>query len=402
MTKPLNSLCDLQIKNAKPEGNDTLLCDGGGLYVRIRGKKSKSFIYIYTDSVTKNRSKKTLGKYPDLSLRDARALRETLTNTNNVISTIPCHISNAIANKSLKFEDVARDYIEKKDILQNSKSDELNRLEKYVFPSLGGVNIDEFTSALASHVLEQVIALGYKETASRIASSIVSIFNDATCRGLIEMNTLTPLKSAYPSPKSQSLLAIEWRELRTFFQTLGSADVLPITRCLIEFQFHTITRPIEAASARWADIDLGLRIWTIPSKSQNELEHKIMLSQESVNILQTIKGLIGDKHEFVFPNQGRNRNGHMSSQTVNAVFKRIGYQGRFHGHGTRSLASTTLNEFGVNYDHIEKSLGHIEQNDARKAYNRAQYIHQRRKLMGFWSQFLVHQAGATLPCWERY
>ncbi|GAB7218297.1 tyrosine-type recombinase/integrase [Vibrio comitans] len=400
MTKPLNSLCDLQIKNAKPEGNDTLLCDGGGLYVRIRGENSKSFIFIYSDSVTKNRRKQTLGKYPNLSLRDARALRETL--TNNVISTIPCHISNAIANKSLKFEDIARDYIEKKDILQSSKSDELVRLEKYVFPSLGDVNIDEFTPALTSHVLDQVVTRGHKETASRIASSIISIFNDATCRGLIEMNALTPLKSVYKSPKSTPFLTIKWRELRTFFQTLGSANLLPITRCLIEFQFHTITRPIEAASARWADIDLEQRIWTIPSKSKNELEHKIMISQETVNILSTIKSLIGDKHEFVFPNQGRNRNGHMSSQTVNAVLKRIGYQGRFHGHGTRSLASTTLNEFGVNYDHIEKSLGHIEQNDSRRAYNRAEYIHQRRELMDFWSKFLVQQAGSTLPCWERY
>lgn len=400
MTIPLASLCDLDVKNEKLNGKDRLINDGGGLYLRVRGKSSKSFVYIYTDPITKKRRKISLGKYPETSLKDARLKREMLVKKLN--SSIPVHISDSIAEKSLAFEDIARDYIHKKPIQQDSKNDELSRLEKYIFPLLGAVNISEFTPALVSHVLEPLTTLCRMDTASRIVGSINSIFDDAACRGLIEFNKLTSLKGAYKSPASTPLLTIDWRELKAFFRTLSSANIQPITRCLIEFQFHTITRSIEAASARWEDIDLNLRIWTIPSKSKNEQVHKVILSFESVNILLTVKRLIGRAHKYVFPCQGANADGHMSSQTVNSVFKRIGYKNKFHAHGTRSLASTTLNEFGVNYDHIEKSLGHIEKNEIRKAYNRATYIHQRRELMAFWSEFLVQQAGTMLPCWELY
>ncbi|MEZ9874663.1 tyrosine-type recombinase/integrase [Vibrio breoganii] len=400
MTEPLCSLCDLEVKNAKPNGEDTLLNDGGGLYLRLRGKSSKSFVYIYIDQITKKRRKKGLGKYPETSLKDARLKRQKLAQKLN--SSVPVHISDAIEEKSLAFEDIARDYINKKPIQQTSRVDELRRLEKYVFPHIGATNINEFTPALVSHVLEPLTTLCRMDTANRIVGSINSIFDDAACRGLIEFNKLTSLKGAYRSPTSTPLLTIDWRELKIFFQALSSANTQPITRCLIEFQFHTITRPMEAASARWEDIDLEMRIWTIPSKSKNEEVHKVMLSIESVNILLTAKRLIGCDHKYVFPSQGANADGHMSSQTVNSVFKRIGYKNKFHAHGTRSLASTTLNEFGVNYDHIEKSLGHIEKNEIRKAYNRATYIHQRRELMAFWSEFLVQQAGTMLPCWELY
>ncbi|MEZ9850583.1 tyrosine-type recombinase/integrase [Vibrio breoganii] len=400
MTKSTHRLSHLEIKNAVALNEERLLADGNGLYVRIRENGTKTYMFFYTCPHTKRRKKITLGRFPAFTLKEAREKAEEL-QYQKLNSTMPASIYEQVQNKCLSFESIARELIGQKNVREDTQREEIARLSNHIFPHLGKTHINDFTPATVTVVLEPLAQEQKLETVARIICSINTIFDLAACRGLIEFNKLTSLKNAFDKPTSTPFKAITFRELLAFFNALSSTSMRPETHCLIEFQMHTIVRPIEAASATWEDIDLNTHLWTMPNnKSSNADIHKVTLSKQVIKILSTMKQLTGKQTGFVFPSFGSDKSTHMSSQTVNSVFKRMGYKDQFHSHGTRALASTTLNEFGLNFDHIEKSMGHIEKNDIRKVYNRASYIHERRLLTQWWSDFLEHKAGANRPCWE--
>lgn len=167
--------------------------------------------------------------------------------------------------------------------------------------------------------------------------------------------------------------------------------VSSITRFLIEWQLHTLTRPGEAAGTRWDEIDVDKKEWTIPaSRMKMRKEHVIPLSKQALQLLEAIKPLSGHR-EFVFPSD-RDPKKHINNESANVALRRMGFQGRLVSHGIRSLGSTTLNEKGFNPDVIEAALAHVDKNQVRAAYNRSDYYEKRRELMSWWSD---HIEGAS-------
>ncbi len=142
-------------------------------------------------------------------------------------------------------------------------------------------------------------------------------------------------------------------------------------------------RPSEASGARWAEIDLDTKLWTIPAERMKaKREHIVPLSPQALEILDVMKPISAHR-EHVFPSRNDPKQP-MNSQTANAALKRIGYGGKLVAHGLRSIASTALNESGFNSDIIESALAHIDKNEVRRAYNRSIYLEQRRELMSWW------------------
>lgn len=155
-------------------------------------------------------------------------------------------------------------------------------------------------------------------------------------------------------------------------------------RCLIEWQLHTRTRPAEAATARWADIDLERKIWTIPpERMKKRRTYIIPLTQQALELLEAIKPFSGYR-EYSFP-ADRNTRTHCNSQTANMALKRMRFAGRLVSHGMRSMTSTILNEHGCDPELIEVALAHIDKDEVRSTYNRADYIERRRPMMKWWS-----------------
>lgn len=155
------------------------------------------------------------------------------------------------------------------------------------------------------------------------------------------------------------------------------------TRCLIEWQLLTLVRPSEASGARWAEINLNSKLWTIPAERMKaKREHIVPLSPQALDILEVMKPISAHR-EHVFPS-GNDPKQPMNSQTANAALKRIGYGGKLVAHGLRSIASTALNEAGFNSDVVESSLAHTDKNEVRRAYNRATYLEKRIELMAWW------------------
>lgn len=170
-------------------------------------------------------------------------------------------------------------------------------------------------------------------------------------------------------------------------RSLVMSNISVLTRCLIEWQLLTLMRLSEASGARWAEIDLDAKLWTIPAdRMKAKREHIVPLSPQALETLEVMKP-ISTHREHVFPSRNDPKQS-MNSQTANAALKRIGYGGKLVAHGLRSIASTAMNEAGLNPDVIEAALAHSDRNEVRKAYNRTTYLSQRKDLMIWWGNFI--------------
>ena len=144
---------------------------------------------------------------------------------------------------------------------------------------------------------------------------------------------------------------------------------------------HTALRIGEMRRAQWADVDTQARVWEIPAENTKmRREHRVPLTEKTLDLLEELR-VISENHEWLFPDQQGRVHPFMSENTINHLVKRMGYQGRLVGHGFRALFSSVLNEQGFNRDAIERQLAHVESNQVRAAYNRAEYWEERWQMM---------------------
>ena len=161
-----------------------------------------------------------------------------------------------------------------------------------------------------------------------------------------------------------------------------------ISRCALKLAPLTFVRPGELRRAEWTEFDLDTAEWRISGeKMKSRVPHVVPLSRQALDVLRELQPLTGSGR-YVFPGlRGRDRA--MSENTVNAALRRMGYRkDEMTGHGFRSMASTILNEQGWHRDAIERQLAHGERDAVRAAYNYAEHLPERRKMMQAWANYL--------------
>jgi integrase len=331
-----------------------------------------------------------LGSFPALSLGDARRLRtdylSLLANgidpqtqaeqaTEQQQIALDSIFSTVAANWfALKQASVTPDYA--KDIWRS--------LEKDVFPAIGEIPVQEIKARKLVEALEPIKARGALETVRRLVQRINEIMIYAVNTGLIDANPASGIGMAFEKPKKQNMPTLRPEELPKLMRSLIMSNLSVSTRCLIEWQLLTLVRPSEASGTRWEEIDIDAKLWTIPAERMKaKREHIVPLSSRALDILSIMKPISGNR-EYVFPSRNYPKQP-MNSQTANAALKRIGYGGKLVAHGLRSIASTAMNEAGLNPDVIEAALAHTDKNEVRKAYNRSTYLTQRIELMDWWA-----------------
>jgi len=147
-------------------------------------------------------------------------------------------------------------------------------------------------------------------------------------------------------------------------------------------------RPGELRQAEWTEIDLDGARWNIPAaKMKMRAEHLVHLSTQAVAILRELNPLTG-RGKYIFPGE-RSASRPLSDGTINAALRRLGFdKDTMTAHGFRAMASTRLNEIGWAPDVIERQLAHVEKNKVRAAYNRAQYLDERIRMLQAWADYL--------------
>lgn len=385
MARTVKPLTDTQIKNAKPKLKEYNLPDGDGLFLRVKTNGRKNWIYNYRRPQDGNRSNLGLGAYPKVSLSEVRDLANAM-RSDLAKGATPKKSRIDLSDKQQLFSHVFAKWFEikKTQVSANYANDIENSIHTYLLASLGHLSIRKITAVNAIAALQPIANRGAFETVRRLCQRINQIMDFAVNTGLTDTNPLIRINSAFRPPKHKNLPSIPPSQLGDFLGILSKANLRATTRYLILWQLHTITRPVEAAETKWADINFEKHIWTIPAaRMKRRRDHSIPLSTSCMNILNSMKPLSRHK-EYVFTSE-RNPNKPTNSQTANMAIKRMGYGGTLVAHGLRSIASTALNEHGFNPNLIEKALSHEDKNTVRAAYNRAEYMNERREMMQWWS-----------------
>ncbi|UXH27258.1 MULTISPECIES: integrase domain-containing protein [Vibrio] len=367
------------ITNAKPKEKDYVLSDGDGLQLRVRTNGSRLWNFNYRHPITKKRINMGLGAFPELSLANAR--KKTIEARELVADGIdPKEARDSkLSEMQKELEDtllnLAKEWFERKkeSVTPNYADDIWRSLELHVFPQIANTPVKDIDAPLVIDLLRPIEAKGSLETVKRLSQRLNEIMNYAANCGLVKANPLTGIRAAFKKPKKENMAALAPDELPELMGAIANASIKRTTRCLIEWQLHTMTRPSEAAGARWDEIEWEEKIWTIPAeRMKKRREHRIPLTEQMLALLEVMKPISGHR-VFIFPSD-RDPKKPCNSQTANMALKRMGFAGRLVSHGLRSLASTTLNEQGFDRDLIEASLAHVDDNQVRSAYNRTDYL----------------------------
>ncbi|MAZ65509.1 MAG: integrase [Kangiellaceae bacterium] len=398
ITKPLTNT---EVKQAKPKDKLYKLSDGGGLQLHVKPNGSKLWRLDYIRPYTKKRTCLSLGSYPSISLAEARKEREQAKELLAKNIDPQEHRNEqkkqfeAAFNNTL--ESIASQWLEvkKSSITEAHAKDTLSSLEKHIYPQLGMLPINKVSAVKTIEVLKPIEARGNLETVKRLCQRLNEIMDFAVNSGLLENNPLSGIRKAFRPPAKRHMPALTPSELPHLLQTLSRASIQLTTRLLIEWQLHTMTRPSEAAGARWDELDIPNAIWHIPAeRMKRNKPHSIPLSSQCLTLLELAKQMSG-KSDFVFPSDKDPRKPR-NSQTANAALKRMGFKDQLVAHGMRSIASTLLNEEGFDHDVIEAALAHTGKNEVRNAYNRALYIERRKPLMQWWSNYIEKAASGNV------
>lgn len=397
MARIVKSLTAQQVDKARAKEKVYKLSDGGGLLLRVATTGLKTWIFNYRHPLTNKRLDYRIGIYPDLTLANAREIHNEL---KTLVAKGLCpkeeralRKSAAIEQHSNTFEKIAADWFKvKKTTVSKSYADDVWRsLEIHFLPKLGKVAIAAITAPKAIEVIQPLAKKGNFETVKRVCQRVNEIMTFAVNTGVIFANPLSGIYSAFQKPVVKNFSTIQPNELPELMQSLSSASIKVITRCLIEWQLRTMVRPQEAAAARWKEINFEDSTWLIPaSRMKKKRDHVVPLTEQTLSLLEYLKPISGHR-EYIFP-ADRDPRSHSNSQTANAALKRMGFKDRLVAHGMRALASTTLNEQGFNPDVIESALAHEDKNTVRATYNRAEYIEQRRKMMQWWCDHIDQAA----------
>lgn len=390
ITKPLNNT---EITQAKTKEKIYNLSDGQGLQLRVKPNGSKLWLFDYRQPFTKKRKSISFGSFPELSLAQARAKRTGAKELLAQEIDPQEHRDeqkriNSIAHANT-FEHIAAKWLEVKkgSVSTGHALDTWRSLELHIFPTIGKLPIHKISALKTIEAIQPIAAKGSLETVKRLCQRLNEVMLYAVNSGIIDNNPLAGISKAFHNPIKQHLPTLKPDDLPLFMATLSKASIKLTTRCLIEWQLHTMVRPSEAAGSRWEEIDLDNQIWSIPAeRMKSKKPHSVPLTVQAIALLEVIKP-ISSRSEFIFPSD-RDPRKHTNSQTANTAIKRMGFDKQLVAHGLRSIASTTLNEEGFDPDIIEAALAHTGKNEVRNAYNRTDYLNRRKPVMTWWSEYI--------------
>jgi integrase len=388
----VNPLTNTEVKQAKPNDKAYKLSDGGGLQLRIRPNGTKTWLLDYLKPFTKNRTSMSFGPYPDITLAEARQKRQEAKGllADNVDPKDDRAEKEQLATNKLNdtLESVAASWFKIYQTKVKAKTADncWNSLKTYIFPKLGQRAITTIRAKETIDIIQAVANKGSLELVSKICQRLNAIMTFALNTGVAETNPLAGIKKAFETPTIKHLPTIKPDELPELLAQLNNSNMKLITRYLIYWQLHTMVRSSEATGATWDEIDLKNKQWHIPAERMKmKRQHTVPLSEQALMILSDIKPLSNDS-QYLFPADQVTRQ--INKEAANKALRKLGYKDKLVAHGLRSLASTILNEQGFDPDVIESALAHVDKNEVRRAYNRAEYLERRRKLMYWWSEHI--------------
>ena len=386
-------LTERAIRNFKPQSKTKRLFDSGGLYLEVSASGNKWWRLKYRYAGKEKRL--ALGVFPRVTLKEARNARDDarrmLDKGNDPGQARKVEKAARSELTADSFEAVAREWFAKfsPNWAETHANKIRTRLETDVFPWLGSRPIRQITAPELLGVVRRIEGRGALDTAHRALLNSGQVFRYAVATGRAERDPSGDLKGALPPAKGKHYATItDPKAIGALLRAIDGYQGDHVTRCALKLAPLLFVRPGELRRAEWAEIDFDKAEWRLPAeKMKARVPHVVPLSVQAVTVLRDLAPLTGAE-KYLFPGlRGRGRA--MSENTVNAALRRMGYtKGEMTGHGFRSMASTILNEQGWHRDAIERQLAHGERDAVRAAYNYAEHLPERRKMMQAWANYL--------------
>ena len=386
-------LTDTAIRKAKPGTSPRRLTDERGLYLLLNPNGSQWWRWDYRHAG--KRKTLSMGTYPDTGLKDAREKREAArkllaagVDPGDVRKAEKAAGEERAANN---FAFIAEEWLARQSPRMAAATLEKARwtLDDLVNPWIGSRPITEIDAPEMLKLLRRIEERGAHETAHRTKQRCSQIFRYAIATGRATNDPTSALRGALSPVISKSRAAItDPLKMGELLRAIDGYTGSFVVRCAMKLSPLVFVRPGELRQAEWTEIDLDGARWNIPAaKMKMRAEHLVHLSTQAVAILRELNPLTG-RGKYIFPGE-RSASRPLSDGTINAALRRLGFdKDTMTAHGFRAMASTRLNEIGWAPDVIERQLAHVEKNKVRAAYNRAQYLDERIRMLQAWADYL--------------
>ena len=386
-------LTDRAILNLKPSSAPTKHFDGGGLHIVVTPAGGKHWRYAYR--FQGKQKLLTIGPYPAVTLKMAREKRD------EAKGKLAEGIDPSEHKQEMKrfssdraensFVAVAKEWHLKyrETWTEKHAADIWQRIDKNILAHMGHMPVASIKPFELLTILRRVEARGALEQAHRVMQICSNVFRYAVATGRAERDITSDLRGAIPPKKVKHHASLtEPKEVGQLLRALDGYEGGTIVSCALRLSPLVFVRPSELRCAEWAEFNFDSAEWRIPAERMKMGEkHIVPLAKQVVAILNELHAASGHC-KYLFPSV-RSNSRPMSNNTVNAALRRLGYDSsEMTGHGFRSMASTLLNELGWNRDAIERQLAHGERNKIRAAYNFAEFLPERRRMMQAWADYL--------------
>jgi integrase len=385
-------LSDAKVRSAKPSTKAVKLFDERGLYLEVSPSGGKWWRLKYRFDGKEKRL--SLGVYPDVGLKDARARRDSarrlLSEGVDPSANRKAQRSTSSEHAANSFEVIAREWFERysPNWVPSHASRIIRRLERDIFPWIGKAAVADLTPPQVLEVVRRIEDRGALETAHRALQNCGQVFRFAVATGRAERDATADVRGALPPVKAGHFSAVtDPAQVAEMLRVLDSYRGTVTVRCALRLAPLVFVRPGELRHAQWSDIDLEDAEWHYTVTKTNT-PHIVPLSRQAVDALSELEPLTGDGR-YVFPS-ARSADRPMSDNAILAAMRRMGIEkSQITGHGFRAMARTILDEvLGFRPDYIEHQLAHTVRDPNGRAYNRTAHLAERRKMMQAWADYL--------------
>ncbi len=411
------------LKAAQEAGKPRKISDGGGLLLEARPTGAGWWRWRFWRHGKEGML--SLGTYPEVALKEARQRRDEARKKAasgidpsqhrkaEKVVRVREREAQALADAGLPgagtFEHVAREWhktVHTVKVSEKHAARTLVRFEQYIFPWLGRRPIGEIEPPDLLECLRKLTARGAVETAHRTKDACGQAFRYGIASGLCKRNPAADLNDALPPVQSRHFAAIvDPKQAGELLRNIAAYKGHPVTCAALALSPLLLLRPGELRHMEWAWLDLDAGVLTVPSEVMKRTKadkadgppHVVPLAPQAVAVLRDLQQATGHGR-FVFPSLLTGERC-MSDNTVRSALRRMGYgNDDMTAHGFRAMARTMAAErLGIAPEVIEAQLAHAVPDDLGRAYNRTQYLDQRRELMLRWADYLdVLRRGANV------
>ncbi|GHD02203.1 tyrosine-type recombinase/integrase [Novosphingobium pokkalii] len=400
------SLTDIAIRRAKTRDKPYKLYDELGLFLVISPSGSRLWRMKFRHGGSEK--KLSFGAYPQVSLRDARKMRDDardlIADGKDPALERQREKLRAGALAENTFTSIANEYCRKRRrdgdrAWAPATAARCEYLLSLLDNSIGKMPIHEIEPIDALAAIRKIEKRGKLESARRTLQLASAVFRYAVATARLRSDPTRDLRGALMTPTVTHYGAVtDASEVGDLLRAIDGYEGIGMTKWALQLAPHVFVRPGELRHARWDEIDFDAAVWTIPAeKMKMRKPHHVPLSTQSIAILLEIRSITGS-NGYVFPSM-RSRTRPMSDNTLNAALRRLGYStNEMTAHGFRAMASTLLNESGKwSYDAIERALAHGDTDKVRAAYHRGTHWKERVAMAQWWSNLLDSlRSGATI------